>query len=308
MGPEQEQGRESLQRRIAERIQDFDIPALLALLVRMGYRSDQIEFRSHRTTVHQPRLLQDIQFIPEEFDTRLGKEVPARVEITVNLGLLGVQTPLPSFFFREMDQSDPEKMEQFIGYFDHVLLSARFRGLFPEQDETLLPGWSSKGSSLNRLNLQRLACPSSLHWLCSKVFPEAEVTVRRETRRQRIDARGLRLGRGALGDGAAMGGFASVPMGGVIAWLLLEGSSTGEGKPWAEEARTRVNERILPYLADSEMPLTVIVVLRDQQSFAQLHDTSYLGYDPLFKEGLEHVRQIILFSGIPAKALATRPR
>ncbi|MDY7233066.1 hypothetical protein [Hyalangium rubrum] len=302
-----EQGRERLQRHVAERIQDFDIPALLSLLSRMGYGSDQIEFRSHRTTVHQPHLLQEIQFIPADFDTRLGKELPARVEVTVNLGLLGIQTPLPSFFFREMDQIDPEKMERFIGYFDHVLLSARFRGLFPERDESLLPGWTGKDSTLHRLQLLRLASPSSLHWLCSKVFPEAEVAVQRETSRQRIDARGLRLGSGALGDGAAVGGFASVPMGGVIVWIYLDGSSTGDGKPWAEEARLRLHERILPYLVDALAPVTVILVLRDQQGFAQLEDTSYLGYDPI-RGGPEHARQIILFSGIPSKARSTRER
>ncbi len=284
----------SLQQHIAERIQDFDIPALLALLSRLGYDERRIEFRSHRTTVHQPHLVQDIQFLPP----RTEQERPGRVVLTVNLGLLGVQTPLPSFFFQEMDQHNQDVMEDFIGYFDDILLRARFRSLFPEQDESFLPGW--KGAALDRLRLLRLSCPSSLHWLLAKVFPEGEVVVRRETSRQRIDARGLRLGSSALGDGAAVGGFATVPMGGVLAWIYLDEAHTGDGRPWAEQARARFQEGVLPYLAESELPLTVIVVLRDQSSYARLHDTSYLGYDPL-RGGPEHARQIILFSGTPAR-------
>src|SRR5690349_4693232 len=156
---------QSLEEHIAERIQDFDVSALLELLSLLGYGEQDIEFRSHRSTSHQGQLLQSIQFIHHP---------QRRVIITANLGLLTVQTPLPSFFFQQMDQLDQDMMEAFIGFFDDVLLRERFRGLFPERDASLLPRWEEQESLEDRLTLLRLACPSSLHWLFAKVFPEAE--------------------------------------------------------------------------------------------------------------------------------------
>src|SRR5437868_7074784 len=194
-----------VEEQIAERIQDFDVPALFELLSQLGYTREEIEFRSHRSAAHQGQLLQSIEFIQK----------PRRVIITANLGLLTVQTPLPSFFFQQMDKLDQDMMEAFIGFFDDLLLRERFRGLFPERDSSVLPRWEEEESLVDRLTLLRLSSPSSLHWLFSKVFPEAEVLVRRDPRRQRMEAPNLLLGYTVLGEGPPMGGFSNVPMGGV---------------------------------------------------------------------------------------------
>jgi hypothetical protein len=283
----------SIEERITERIQSFDVPALLDLLAKEGYGDAEVEFRSHRSMVHQANLVHSIEFLAPK-----THQSPRRVIITVNMGLLGVQTPLPSFLFQAMDRLDHDVMENFIAYFDHLLLRARFASSFPERDETLLPAWEK--NSEHRLRLLRLAAPSSMHWLFSKVFPEAEVSVQRQTHRQRIDSGGIRLGSVTLGDGTAVGGFATVPMNGVEVRLFLNSAVTGTGEPWAREARRRLNTRILPYLHEASLPLTVILGLRDQSSHARLHDESYLGYDPIVG-GPEHLQEVILFSGEPSR-------
>lgn len=262
-----------LEQHIRERIRHFDMPALLALLAREGYGESEIEYRSHRTLVHQSHLVHDIQFI----------HVPRRrVILTVNIGLLSAQSPLPMFLLKTMEQLDPletERMERFLGYFDHELLRARFAGLFPERNAALLPGWESAAHS--RLSLLSLTSPSTLHWLLSHAFPEAEVSVWREVHVQPVAARGAQLSATALGDPAALGRFAPVPTGGLEVALFFNQSQCGTGAPWVLEAPRRLSQRVLPVLAQALLPLSVWMVLRDQSAPARLQQDSYLGYSPL---------------------------
>src|SRR6218665_3549732 len=111
-----------IERRIRERVRSFDIPALLAVLEASGYGDAEIEYRGQRTTVHQSHLVHDIEFIHEP---------DKRVVITVNMGLLSAQSPLPSFLMQTMDQLDHDRLERFICYFDHPLPRDCFAGRYP---------------------------------------------------------------------------------------------------------------------------------------------------------------------------------
>ncbi|OJH40305.1 hypothetical protein [Cystobacter ferrugineus] len=274
-----------IERRIRERIRGFDIPALLAVLSASGYSDAQIEYRSHRTTVHQSHLVHDIQFIHQP---------NKRVIITVNMGLLSAQSPLPSFLMQTMDQLDHDRLERFIGYFDHLLLHECFTGLYPERDEALLPGW--KQTQRDRLRMLRPTSPSTLHWLFSKIYPEVELSVRREVRQQRVPAREMRLGATTLGEGDAMGGFASIPTGGMEVKLYCDEPISSNGVPWAVEARRRFESDLLPLLSESVFMLTVFLVLRDQEAVLRIEQDSYLGYEPLQDASL-YTQQVLLFSG-----------
>ncbi|MCY1075151.1 hypothetical protein [Archangium lansingense] len=295
----------SLEERIRERIHLFDIPALLELLAHSGYGDAEFEYRSLRTHVHKGHLVHDIQFLTEK-DER-GRE-RKRVIITVNVGLLSVQSLLPSFMLRTLDQQQDGRMEDFLRFFDHELLRARFAGLYPNRDETLLPGWEK--STTDRLRLLRPTSPSTLHWLFAKVFPETDISVRRQVRRQPIPSRNIRLGASALGDSTAMGGFAQVPTGGLEVSIFCDEPWCGTGKPWAHEAPERLKTRILPLLADTPLLLTVLLVLRDHPNHIRvddqrtIEDDSYLGYDPL-KVGKDDAQRIILFSGNTERQAAT---
>ena len=273
------------EQRIRERIRGFDIPALLAVLSASGYGDAQVEYRGHRTTLHQSHLVHDIQFIHQPHK---------RVIITVNMGLLSAQSPLPSFLMQTMDQLDHDRLERFIGFFDHRLLHECFQGLYPERDEALLPGWAD--TVRDRLRMLRPTSSSTLHWLFAKTFPEVELSVRREVRQQRVSAREMRLGATALGEGDAMGGFASIPTGGMEVKLYCDGPIAGNGVAWAVEARRRFETKLLPLLSESVFMLTVFLVLRDQEGALRLERDSYLGYEPL-QDASSYTQQVLLFSG-----------
>ncbi|HEY8212245.1 MAG TPA: hypothetical protein VIG99_32405 [Myxococcaceae bacterium] len=282
----------ALERRIRERIRSFDVPALLDLLAASGYASAEIEYRSHRTTLHQSHLVHDIQFIhgPRE-----------RIVITVNVGLLSAQSPLPSYLMRTMDHLDHDRLERFIGYFDHLLLAGCFAGLYPERSPAHLPGWQD--AAMDRLRLLRPTCPSTLHWLFCRAFPEAELSVRREVRRQRVRARGMRLGSSTLGEGDSMGGFASIPSSAVEVKIHLDGPISSSGVPWAVEARHRLESDLMPLLSETALLLTVILVLRERESFLRVEDDSFLAYDPLHGAPVQ-AQRVLLYSGDPSSASA----
>jgi hypothetical protein len=276
---------EALERRIRERIRGFDVPALLDVLNASGYGDAELEYRSHRTTLHQSHLVHDIQFIHQP---------RKRIIITVNVGLLSAQSPLPSFMMQTMDQLDHDRLERFIGFFDHQLLRECFAGLYPEREGALLPGWPE--AARDRLRLMRPTCQSTLHWLFRKVFPETELSVRRDVRPQKVAAPEMRLGASALGEGGAMGGFASIPTGGMEVRLFADEPICSSGVPWAIEAQRRLESQLLPLLSETVLMLTVILVLRDQEGFLRIERQSHLGYDPLHGAPVQ-TRQVLLFSG-----------
>jgi len=273
------------EQRLRERIRSFDVPALLEVLAASGYADAEIQYRGHRTTVHQSHLVHDIQFIHQP---------RKRVLITLNMGLLSAQSPLPSFLMRAMDDLDHDRLERFIGFFDDLLLKACVDGLYPERSEALVPGWPETAGE--RLRLLRPTSPSTLHWLFCKVFPEAELSVRRQVRQQRVSSTALRLGDSALGEGASMGGFASIPSGALEVRICCNESISTSGVPWAQEAPRRLSADVLPLLREAVLMLTVVLVLRDQEGFLRIERDSHLGYDPLQGATFQE-QQVLLFSG-----------
>ena len=294
MDGEQRLREQRTRERLRERIRGFDIPALLAVLDHSGYRGVEIEYQGHRSTVHQSHLVHGIEFIPEDPGTP-----PRRIVIKVNMGLLSAQSPLPSFMMQTMDQLDHDRLERFIGFFDHLLLRECFAGLFPERDESMLPGWQHPAAAAERLRLLRPTCPSTLHWLFGKAFPDAELSVRREVLQQQVPARELRMGSSALGEGDSMGGFASIPTGGMEVRIYCDEPLSSNGTPWTVEARRRLESDVLPLLAETSLMLTVTLVLRDQEGVLRLERDSRLGYFPLQggPGGGAETQQVLLFSG-----------
>ena len=192
--------------------------------------------------------------------------------------------------------------EGFLGYFDHHLLRARFASYAPERDEALT---GDKGVAEDRLQLLRPRCPSSLHWLCSRIFPEAELKVRRTTQRASFPSPGLRLGATALGKSSAVGGFATIPQSGMEISLYMNDSMAGDGTPWAFEAHRRWSVSSCPGWGVRQFFLTVTLILRGQSSHASLRTDSHLAYDPLVG-GPERDHTVVLFSGNISQTASSR--
>lgn len=274
---------------VRARAREFTIPALLDVLHALGYRTTEIEYKSNQTAAHKASLIECIEFLT----------VPhKRVIITVNIGLLGVQSPLPSYFFRLMEQYDTDAMIDFIGFFDHGLLRSRFDALYPERDRAAFPDWEeTKALNLKLLGLQS---PSTMHWMFQRVFPELAVQAKRWVQRHTIETERVVLGDASLGEGCALGGAVTLAAGGIEITLYCEEAVTPAGAPWAREASRRLDEVILPLLRTVDLYLNVVLIFQDHKGWARLEKEHFLGFDPVYDGGkrqAERAQAVLLFSG-----------
>jgi hypothetical protein len=269
-----------LQRSIRERIREFEISALLDLLASIGYDPAEIVFRGHRSASPQPSLLHDIELAgpPTQAAGSAGPREPStpKVTITVNLGLLSCRSPLPSYLLRlcqELETSDP--VIELLQLLDRSLLRTR---LTSDQPERMLASWGDVRRDF--LSIHGLDSPLGLHWLFRNVFPELGVRVRRVIDDYRVPFAAARLGFADLGR-CAFGTTSRVTVHDVEV-TLVSTEAGYEGSPWPRVADLRIRRFVLPLLDEVCMNLTVAFVLLDHGTYARLHPTSYVGYDPMW--------------------------
>lgn len=266
----------TLRARISKAAHRFSVPALLDLLHAMGYRDEEIEFRSHLSQSPQGHLVHAIEFLtaaPGEPDS------PRTVVVTVNLGLLAAQTPLPAYVMKILGQQDAAGMEEFLWFFDHALLRDRFQALYPERNRGLFIDWEETKSKL--LRMLGLESPSTMYWLFRRVYPELGLVVRRGQQQMPLSALGASLGEAILGDRYTLGGIAQVPVGGMEITLCTEEPQSPAGIPWAQEASRRLMEQILPLLRGIDLQLSVFLLFVEHADWVRLVPDQYLGFDPL---------------------------
>lgn len=275
------------ERKIAKKIYDFDLISLLQLLQFIGYFPEEVHFRSHLSTSSQPSLIHGIEFQSE----------PARsVLITLNLGLLSAQSPLPSYFLKKLDAGyiNTSSFVDFIGYFDHFLIKNYLLNIYPEMNKWLFPDYElTKRRFLELLDLK--SC-TTLHWLFELVFPELGVSVEKAALGRQLRSAPIRLGKTILGTDAIFGEKASVPVYGRRITFFSEFETTDPGQPWPKEIKQRLDDLVFPILRSVGMDLEVILVIRTQKTWAKLDSESYLGYDKI-RGGKEHYRRITIFTG-----------
>ncbi len=298
--PQEPQDDQALEARIAAAASRFDVQALRELLGSLGYQDNDIEYRSHPSTLQQSAAVAAITFV---------KSPRRHVIVAVNLGWLAPQTPLPNYFQRIFHQQSEPILEQFLNFFAHHLLRADTASSFPERDRALFADWNkTRGELRSLLGLRSL---STIHWVFGLVYPEMEVAVRRSVLQRTVRTRGMVLGTWAMGDGAACGGVAQVPVSAVAVTLLCDEAVTGAGRPWASEAAARLHDQAFAALFAHGSFLHVLLVLRDQSSFMVLNNDRYLGYEPIAESGNPPLRErklarsIVLWSG---EVPAPRPR
>jgi hypothetical protein len=268
----------------------FDIPSLLTLLETLGWRRDEIRFMSHHSTTSQPGLVHGVRFISD----------PRRVEIVLNLGLLSAQSPLPSYFFKRMEEVgfDADAFAAFVGFVDHGTLSDFVHALFPETDERLFQSWELY--KRRELQLLNLASTATLQWLFETVFPDLGVTIEKAVVQRELETGTVRLGTAILGGDAVLGRKVRVPVQTRRVALVSESERASSGKAWPVEIRERLDAVILPILASVGVDIEVQLEVRSQQTWARLESQSYLGYDRM-QGGQASYRRIRLFSGYTKK-------
>ena len=218
------------------------------------------------------------------------------VIITLNLGLLGAQSALPSYFQKKMHKSSVDyiRFVDFIGYFDNFLIKSYLFAIYPEINRVLFTDWeSTKRRYLQMLDLK--LC-STLHWFFQLVFPELGVKVEKAQMQRGMQIESIQLGKTVIGDDAVFGKKTTVPVYGRRATLISESDLTDPGEPWLGVIRQRLAEQVFPILSSVGIDMEIFLVIRAQKGWAKLHTNSYLGYDKI-RGGQEKYRRILIFKG-----------
>lgn len=285
---------------ISRRATGFEPLALVELLLHRGYRPEEILFRSQPGTASPVSLVASVEF----------ESAPIRhVVVTLNHGLLGPSSPLPSYFKQLLAHGDVDEASflEFLRFYDHRILDELLKAASPERDERVFADFD--GLKRSYLNLIGIRSISTLHWLFELAFPELDVRVERGPLSRDVPLAGTRLGVSRLGGDSVLGGQTRVAVPGFAVTIYCDEEHTDFGTPWVEEVRRRLDDVVFPAVIDAAPDLRVSVVLRSEKVWAQLRPTSYLGFDRL-KGGQRRNRQVLVWNGqvLPGARCSRRDR
>jgi len=275
-----------LETRIVENSWRFEPINLLILLAHMGYGMEDILFCSHFSNCSQSRLIESVEF----------RGSPKKVLIKLNLGLLGGQSALPNYFFKQVDDNaiDDQRFSEFFGYFDDRLLRRYLLAIYPEYDEAISPNWEfRKKAALQTLKLNSV---TSLHWLSQLVFPELQIRVEKVTLQRNMDLGAPILGKALLGYQTVLGKIKKIPVAGLRITLISDEDEFTNKQPWPDEIERRLKKLMLPILQGIDLDLEIWLMIRSQTSWLSLKANSYLGYENIVGDA-DKMRQIRVFSG-----------
>jgi hypothetical protein len=254
----------TLETKLAERAQRFELAALLRVLLARGYTWETISFEGVRALNDAPGLVVSVRF---------DGTAPRRAVVRLNLGLLGPNGTLPSYFQRfAAEQSDPRPFLAFIRFFDDVLLHNHAWLTAPAEGIAA----SAALQTAYRVTAGFASAPR-LHWLFRAVVPELPVEVIPFAFvGERPDA-GARFGPGRLDGTSVMGPVYRVVNEGFVVRLLAEEETDERGRSWEEVLRRRCRERIAPALGRMRRPVQVRVRFDSYRTGAQLSPAAQIG-------------------------------
>lgn len=276
----------ALEMQIVQNSWRFEPYSLLILLTYLGYEMKEILFRSHLSAYSQSSLVESIEFC----------DSPKKAIITLNMGLLGGQSVLPSYLFKQVDNESisEELFAEFFGYFDDRLLRRFLLAIYPELDQSLIQNWEEKKrAALYTLKLDSIA---TLHWLLQLVFPELQVRVEKATLKRNVILNSPILGKFHLGHQTVFGKKKELPLPGKRITLITEEGNFTNGKPWADEINQRLQTLVFPILRSVGVCLEIWLLIRSQGTALSLKHNSYLGYENIHSDNLQF-RRIRIFSG-----------
>ncbi len=272
---------------ISRRKHDFDIISILRLLFFIGYKPEEILFKSYNSLCSQTSLIREIIF---------SREPVKNVTILLNMGLLSAQGTLPNYFQKFIDKGmmDVKSFYQFIGYFDHLMMYNFFIYVYPELN--LNPLIDFERMKLAYLQMLDLKSCSTLDWMFRLVFPELDLCVEKAVFPRQILMKSLKLGYAVLGDNAVFGDKTSIMVSGKKITLFCDEELTQTGYPWPREIKKRLKATIFPILSIIGIDLEITLVITSQKQWVKLHSGSYLGYDRI-RGGDDRYKQIRIFKG-----------
>lgn len=286
---------EALEERIARQAKRFDLKPLLDLLLSRGYSREELLFEStHEGSASS--IIESVQF----------KKNPRHVLITLNVGLLGDNTLLPSYFFQVMEKSaDPDRFFDFIRFFDHRLIENYLRAIYPEEDPAAYRDWPQIQRSF--FKMLGLGSVSTLSWLTKLCFPDLRTSVTRRSFSSATASHAFRTGQSSLDGTGIIGRVYESDAAGFVVDLFAEEEIDAYGRPWPNVVRARLNDRVLPLLNPHRIPLLVRLRVLFHASWVRVdfpvHDErrrnehGYLGFERL-RGHAEEGHTLVIYRGV----------
>lgn len=282
----------AFQQRVVRSARRFDLPALIRLLTRNGYDRDAIYLESNPDASSGAALVEAVEF---------AAEAPGRVTILVNMGLLGSSSPLPSYFFRLIEQADdPQPFEDFIHFFDNILLRQLVAAVMPEEDHAL---WGPPGAI--KTSYFGMLGPGSVATLAQVVawsFPELQARVTRRGFNRESGAHACRTGLSRLDGSGVVGRHYRSEAEGFAVELYVEEERTSAGRSWPDLLRQRLQAQLLPLLAPARIPLSVTLEVLAHDGWVRLQPGGHLGFQRVFaREPGRH--RMLIYAGVTGEGV-----
>ena len=276
----------SLQNTIRANIKRFDVCALLKVLDEMGCHMNDLFFESNTELSSQTSFCESIDF----FDDRWPK-----AKIVVNFGLLSINSPLPSYFRKKMDDGviDAFLFTRFVHFFDHHIIKKFLETRLTES----IGEWNWKFHQKQYLKLLTLNTTSTLWYLFQICFPELSVQVIKSPKIIDIGGTSTTLGKAFLGKDAFLGKKEEQLIPSFKIMLTSEETHTDTEIRWPVEVKLRLQNLIHTVLERTDIHFRIVLIIKETREIALLSSSTQLGYcrsgkskDPL---------KIFLFSGYP---------
>jgi hypothetical protein len=288
----------TFEEKVSAEARRFDLKPLVDLLLDHGYRREEILFESSQERA-SGGVIDSVRFV----------RTPVRtVRITVNLGLLGDNTLLPSYFFETVDKStDPERFYDFIRFFDHRLIEGFFRAAYPEVDPETYKDWNDVQRSFVRM--LGMSSTSTLAWLAKLHFPELRVRVERRAFTSTTASHACRTGESRLDGSGILGRTYASDSSGFVVDLFADEETDARGRAWPHVLRARLDERLLPILAAHRVPLVVRLRVLFHASWVRVdlpftRDHGYLGFGRI-RGDAEEGHTLVIYRGITGADVAS---
>ena len=275
-----------LRDKLVARAVDFDLLALLRALRLLGYGPDDIFFENSLDGPPSRSLVCSVRF----------EQAPVyRVVVGVNMGLMGPNGPLPSYFQRFAEGLlDRESFDLMIRFFDHLSLKNLFASLYPDYYSRYYDDWGAVRQSY--MGICGLASIDRIHWLFSQYIPELPVHVRRATFKKTSDHHMARTGITRLDGTGIVGRGYQADAHGFQVRLHAELEKDSRGRSWAKIVSERFIEYVQPLLQVYNVEISLSLWIENHESWARLNQQGFLGYERIQEEyGAGH--EVVLHDG-----------
>jgi len=282
---------EELEAKIEREASRFDLRPLVELLANMGYDRGAILFES-TSERSSGGVVNAIRFFKKPY---------RHVRVTLNIGLLGDNSLLPSYFLQLVEKSpDPDRFFDFIRFFDHKLIEAYYNAAYPESDPSVYRDFDDVQRSFTRM--LGMGSTSTLAWITKLFFPELRVTVERRAFKNASASHAFRTGMSLLDGTGILGRVYESDSAGFLVDLTADEETDGSGRAWPHAVRSRLEERLLPVLEPHRVPLVVRLRVLFHASWVHMdvpfaEAKGYLGFERL-RGDAEEGHTLVIYRGI----------